>query len=224
MCERPASLANAMATLSEFDSKRLLVDHGLPVLPERSVATAVEAVAAADELGYPCVMKLSGDQIAHKTERNLVRLSIGGRDQALDAATELLAAATPDDGAVTLLVAPMVSSSREFIVGAQRSAEFGAVVMVGIGGIFAEALEDVSFRMLPASTADVQAMLDDLRTGALLEPFRGEPAVDRAGLVRVIESVAQAMLDRDDIVAIDVNPVLINNGQPVAVDALVEVA
>ena len=77
MCERPASLANAMATLSEFDSKRLLVDHGLPVLPERSVATAVEAVAAAEELGYPCVMKLSGDQIAHKTERGLVRLGLG---------------------------------------------------------------------------------------------------------------------------------------------------
>ena len=213
-----------MATLSEVDSKSLLVEHGLPVLPERSVPTAPEAVAAADALGYPCVMKLSGDRIAHKTERNLVRLSIVGPDQALDAATELLAAATADDGEVTVLVAPMVSSSREFIVGAQRSPEFGPVVMVGIGGIFAEALEDVAFRMLPASTVEVSAMLDDLRTSALLEEFRGEPAVDRDGLVAVIESVASAMTARDDIVAIDVNPVLIHDGAPVAVDALVELA
>ena len=123
-----------------------------------------------------------------------------------------------------MLVAPMVSSSREFIVGAQRSPEFGPVVMVGIGGIFAEALEDVAFRMLPAATSDVQTMLDDLRTSALLQPFRGEPPVDRAGLVAVIESVANAMMSREDIVAIDVNPVLINNGVPVAVDALVELA
>ena len=213
-----------MATLSELDSKTLLVDHGLPVLPERSVPTADEAVQAANELGYPCVMKLSGDHIAHKTERNLVRLSIGNADQALDAATELLAAARPDDGDVTVLVAPMVASSREFIVGAQRSPEFGPVVMVGIGGIFAEALEDVAFRMLPATATDFDAMLDDLRTDALLEEFRGEPAVDRSGLVAVIESVASAMVARDDIVAIDVNPVLIRDGAPIAVDALVELA
>lgn len=213
-----------MATLSELDSKTLLVDHGLPVLPERSVPTADEAVQAANELGYPCVMKLSGDHIAHKTERNLVRLSIGNADQALDTATELLAAARPDDGDVTVLVAPMVASSREFIVGAQRSPEFGPVVMVGIGGIFAEALEDVAFRMLPATATDFDAMLDDLRTDALLGEFRGEPAVDRTGLVAVIESVASAMVARDDIVAIDVNPVLIRDGAPIAVDALVELA
>ncbi len=213
-----------MATMSEADSKSLLVEYGLPVLPEQSVRTIVEAVAAADSVGYPCVMKLSGDRIAHKTERNLVRLSIGTAAQARDAAGELLSAATPDDGEVTLLVAPMVSSSREFIVGAQRSSEFGPVVMVGIGGIFAEALEDVAFRMLPASTDDAYAMLGDLRTGALLDAFRGEPAVDRACLVGVIESVSAAMIARPDIVAIDINPVLIHNGTPVAVDALVELA
>lgn len=213
-----------MATLSELDSKALLVEHGLPVLPEHSVQTADAAVQAATELGYPCVMKLSGDHIAHKTERNLVRLAIGNPDQALDAATELLAAARPDDGDVTLLVAPMVSSSREFIVGAQRSPEFGPVVMVGIGGIFAEALEDVAFRMIPAMSRDFEAMLDDLRTDALLGEFRGEPAVDRTGLVAVIESVASAMVARHDIVAIDVNPVLIRDGAPIAVDALVELA
>ena len=213
-----------MTTLSEVDSKTLLVEHGLPVLAEQSVPSVADAVDAAATVGYPCVMKLSGDRIAHKTERNLVRLSIGNPDQAHDAATELLGAATPDDGEVSVLVAPMVSSSREFIVGAQRSDEFGPVVMVGIGGIFAEALEDVVFRMLPATKHDIHAMLDDLRTAALLDAFRGEPAVDRGGLVAVIESVAAAMTARNDIVAIDINPVLIHHGNPVAVDALVELA
>lgn len=210
-----------MPTLSEADSKLLLAEHGLPVLPERSVQSADEAVAAAGEVGYPCVMKLCGDAIAHKTERNLVRLGIAGPEHAVTAAAELFASARPEDGAVSILVAPMVSSSREFIVGADRSDEFGPVVMVGVGGIFTEALHDVAFRLLPVEDNELHTMLDDLATQALLDEFRGEPAIDRDELVAVIRSVAQAMMARDDIASIDVNPVLIADGHPVAVDALV---
>lgn len=210
-----------MPTLSEADSKLLLAEHGLPVLPERSVPSADEAVAAAGEVGYPCVMKLCGDAIAHKTERNLVRLGIAGPEHAETAAAELFASARPEDGAVSILVAPMVSSSREFIVGADRSDEFGPVVMVGVGGIFTEALHDVAFRLLPVEDSELHTMLDDLATQALLDEFRGEPAIDRGELVAVIRSVAQAMMARDDIASIDVNPVLIADGHPVAVDALV---
>lgn len=213
-----------MPTLSEADSKSLLAEHGLPVLPERSVPTAQAAVAAAADMGFPCVMKLCGDAIAHKTERNLVRLGIAGPEHAEAAATELFASSRPEDGEVSILVAPMISSSREFIVGADRSDEFGPVVMVGVGGIFTEALRDVAFRLLPVDDAELHTMLDDLTTQALLDEFRGEPAIDRQELVAVIRSVAQAMMSRDDIVSIDVNPVLIADGHPVAVDALVALA
>ncbi len=96
-------------TLSEAASKALLAGHGIPVLGERIVATAADAAAAATELGYPVVAKLCGDRIAHKTERGLVRLNLRDAGAVEDAAAALLAAATPADGEVGVLVAPMVS-------------------------------------------------------------------------------------------------------------------
>lgn len=208
-------------TLSEAQSKDLLATFGLPVLDERIVANASDAVAASEDIGGACVLKLCGDAIAHKTERNLVRLGLAGAPQVRSAAQDLLDRARPEDGDVALLVAPMVQATREFIVGADRSGDFGPVVMIGVGGIFAEALEDVVFRLLPATAAELDAMLDDLSTQAMLEEFRGEPAVDRAQLVQVLQAVAAAMVERDDIQSIDINPVLISDGRAIAVDALV---
>lgn len=208
-------------TLSEADSKQLLAGYGLPILDERMASDAAGAVSAAVEIGFPCVIKLCGDSIAHKTERNLVRLGLRGERELEAAATELLDQATMADGEVELLVAPMVKATREFIVGADRTDDFGPVVMVGVGGIFAEALEDVAFRLLPVDDATIDAMLDDLSTQAMLGAFRGEPEVDRSELKAVVRAVAQAMVDRDEIASIDINPVLIADGKAVAVDALV---
>ena len=208
-------------TLSEAESKKLLATYGLPVLDERIVKTASAAVEASVAIGYPCVIKLCGDGIAHKTERNLVRLSLGNAGEVDRAAHELLAQANDDDGDVELLLAPMIRATREFIVGADRTGDFGPVVMVGVGGIFAEVLEDVVFRLLPAEQHELSAMLDDLETQAMLGEIRGEPAVDRSQLLTVINAVGSAMIDRIDIESIDINPVLIANGQAVAVDALV---
>lgn len=210
-------------TLSEAESKKLLATYGLPILDERTVKTAPAAVEASDAIGYPCVLKLCGNGIAHKTERNLVRLSLGSAAEVDRAARELLGQATTGDGDVELLLAPMIRATREFIVGADRTGDFGPVVMVGVGGIFAEALEDVVFRLLPAEQHELDAMLDDLDTQAMLGEFRGEPAVDRSQLLAVIQAVGSAMIDRDDIESIDINPVLIADGKAVAVDALVAV-
>jgi len=211
-------------TMSEADSKQLLAGYGLPVLEEHTVPDVETAVAASDQTGYPCVLKLCGDAIAHKTERNLVRLGLGSESEVRRAAEELLAQATVADGPVELLVAPMVRATREFIVGADRSDEFGPVVMIGVGGIFAEALEDVAFRLLPAEDAALASMLDDLATQSLLGEFRGEPAIDRVQLLDVVRAVAAAMIDRDEITSIDINPVLIADGRAIAVDALVALA
>ena len=95
-----------MPTLSEADSKRLLAAHGVAFPDERQVTTADDAVEAAATIGHPVVLKLGGDAIAHKTERGLVRLNLGAADAVREAAEALLAAATPDDGEVHLLVAP----------------------------------------------------------------------------------------------------------------------
>src|SRR6478752_4255998 len=102
-----------MPTLSEVSSKQLLAAYGVPVLEESVAGNVDAAVAAAGAIGYPVVVKLCGDEIAHKTERGLVRLGLRDAPAVREAAAQLLAAARPDDGAVELLVAPMVHGNRE---------------------------------------------------------------------------------------------------------------
>jgi succinyl-CoA synthetase beta subunit len=212
-----------MPTLSEAASKDLLGAFGVPFPDERVVATAEEAVRAADEIGYPVVAKLGGDAIAHKTERGLVRLGLGSADAVRQAAASLLAAARPDDGEVHVLVAPMLRATRELIAGLNDDPQFGMTVMLGVGGILAEAVADVTFRLVPITQVDATEMVDDLKLQKLLGPFRGEPAVDRAAVADVLVALSEAAQRRGDIASADLNPLLIVDGRPVAVDALVEV-
>jgi acetyltransferase len=209
-------------TLSEAHSKALLAEHGVPFAPERVAATSAEAVAAAAELGYPVVVKLNGDAIAHKTERGLVRLRLADADAVAEAAAELLAAATPDDGEVSLLVAPMLRGNRELIAGLSTDPQFGMTVVVGIGGIFAEAIADVAVRPVPITEVDAHEMIAELRTQALLGAFRGEPEVDRGALVRVLLGLSAAAAATPRLASADLNPLIVVDGAPIAVDALVE--
>lgn len=210
-------------TLSEAASKALLREAGVPLADERRVASAVEAGAAADAIGYPVVAKLNGDAIAHKTERGLVKLRLGDRAAVEAAAAELLAAATPEDGDVDVLVAPMIAGNRELIAGIVRDPQFGANVMLGVGGILAEAVADVVFRPVPISAVDAQEMIEGLATQKLLGPFRGEAAVDRGALAAVLLGLSSLAVERPDIVSVDVNPLIVAaDGRAVAVDALVE--
>lgn len=211
-------------TLSEAESKRLLAAHGVPFAPEHLVPDAEAAVAAAESLGYPVVAKLNGDRIAHKTERGLVRLGLADADAVRRATTELLAAATADDGEVSVLVAPMLRGTRELIAGLATDPQFGPTVLLGVGGVLAEAIADVVIRLVPITPVDAEEMIDGLATQALLGAFRGEPAVDREALAAVLLGLSGAAEARPDIVSADLNPLIVVDGRPVAVDALVEVA
>lgn len=211
-------------TLSESESKAVLARHGVPVLDERTVQTADDAVAAAEAIGFPVVAKLCGDAIAHKTERGLVRLNLADAGAVRAAADDLLAAATPEDGEVEVLLAPMVKGTRELIAGLSDDPQFGMTVMLGVGGVLAEALGDVTFRLVPITRTDAEDMIDDLETQRLLGPFRGEPAVDRERLVDVLVGLSGAAMADPTIVSADVNPLIVVDGAPVVVDALVEVA
>ena len=174
-------------------------------------------------MGLPVVAKLCGDSIAHKTERGLVRLSLGSEDEVRAAAIELLGAATVADGAVELLVSTMVRGNRELIAGMVRDPQFGPCVMLGVGGILAEALADVAFRLAPLSALDAHDLIDDLGAQALLGAFRGEPAVDRDALTDTLCALGTLAAD-PNVVSIDLNPLIVVDGVAVAVDALVEVA
>lgn len=210
-------------TLSEAESKRLLAAYGVPIAEERIVADPDQAASAAEALGFPVVVKLNGDRIAHKTERGLVRLGLADAGAVRAAASELLGLATTDDGDVSLLVAPMIRGNRELIAGLATDPQFGLTVMLGVGGILAEAIADVTLRMVPIERIDAEEMIEDLATQALLGEFRGEPAVDRDALVAVLMGLSDAATADDRIVSADLNPLIVTNGRPIAVDALVEV-
>ncbi len=214
---------SAHTTLSERDSKALLADFGVPIASERFATDAAAAGDAADELGYPVVAKLNGDAIAHKTERGLVRLRLADRTAVEAAAAELLAAATPDDGDVSVLVAPMISGHRELIAGVVRDPQFGPTVMLGVGGILAEAIADVVFRPAPVDAVTAAEMIDDLATQKLLGAFRGDDAVDRAQLVQLLVGLGRLADERSDVASVDINPLIVQpDGRLVAVDGLVE--
>ena len=214
---------HSSSTLSEAASKELLATFGVPFASEHKVSTAAQAVEAANALGYPVVAKLGGDKIAHKTERGLVRLRLGDANAVLQAATDLLAAATPEDGEVHVLVAPMVSGSRELIAGLLVDQQFGPTVMLGVGGIMAEVIKDVAFRPAPITDAIARDMVKSLRMQGLLDEFRGEAAVNVDQVVACLVGLSQVAEQRQDIVSVDINPLIVkSNGDIVAVDALVE--
>jgi acetyltransferase len=211
-----------MGTLSEHESKALLRAYGVPIAAEALVADPDAATRAAERLGFPVVVKLCGAAIAHKTERNLVRLGLADAAAVRTAAAELLALRRPDDGEVGLLVAEMVRGRRELIAGVVRDPQFGPCVMLGVGGIFAETLGDVVFTAAPLDAAEAARAIDALRTHALLGPFRGEPAVDRDAVAAILVALGRLAAGRPDVASVDLNPLIVRDGAPIAVDALVE--
>jgi acetyl-CoA synthetase (ADP-forming) len=118
----------------------------------------------------------------------------------------------------------MVRGNRELIAGLHRDDQFGMTVMLGVGGILAEALADVAFRLVPITRQDAGDMIDDLATQRVLQELRGEPAVDREALIDVLIGLSDAAVADPDIVSADLNPLIVVDGRPIAVDALVELA
>ena len=211
-------------TLAESDSKRLVSDYGVPLAQERVVADPGACAEAASQLGFPVAVKLNGVGIAHKTERGLVRLGLGDGPAVEQAARDLLDRALPSDGPVNLLVAPMVRGTRELIVGLIRDAQFGPMVMLGVGGVLAEAIADVAFRPAPLDAVTASELIESLRMQEIFGPFRGERAVDRDVLIDLLVGLGRLATEHPEVLSVDVNPLIIAaDGTPVAVDALVEV-
>ena len=212
-----------MTTLSEERSKELLRPFGVPFLPEWSVTSADEVAASIGDIDGPIAAKLCGASIAHKSERGLLRLGVVGVPAVERAVDELLAAGRPEDGVTGVLLAPMVGGLREFLVGTSMDPVFGPTITVGVGGVLAEAIADVAVRIMPIDRFDALDMLASLRTSALLGAFRGEPPVDLDAMVDLLLAVAAASSSIDGLESIDLNPVRIVDGRPIALDALVEV-
>ena len=210
----------------ELGAKQALAAAGVPVLPEHLVGTAEDAVQAATSTGFPVVLKIVSPDLPHKTEVGGVALGLRDADAvrvAHAAMLERVRSKAPHARIEGVLVAPMVSGGTEMILGVTRDPVFGPVVMVGLGGIFAEILKDVAIRPAPVSPAEAMAMVRSLKAFAVLDGARGRPCADLLALADAIAALSRfAVRHAAEVAEVDINPLLVRaEGQGVvALDAL----
>jgi acetyl-CoA synthetase (ADP-forming) len=205
-------------TLSEYEAKQILAAYQIPVTREMLVQTADALPDAADQIGYPLVLKGCSAQIAHKTEKNLVHVDVRSEQEAQRIFKETMAA-MDGDGAV--LVQELIRGRRELVLGMTRDPQFGACVMFGLGGIFTEILKDISFRKAPITQRDALEMMREIKGHKILGAVRGMAEADTKALSDMLIAVGQIGVEIDAVAEIDLNPVILNGPQPVAVDALI---
>lgn len=221
----PAAPLDGNALRTEAAAKRALAAAGVPVLPERVVQSAAEAAEAAAALGFPVVLKIVSPDLPHKTEVGGVALDLRDADRVSAAHHAMLAkvrAAAPQARIDGVLVAPMLRGGVELILGAKQDPVFGPVVMVGLGGIFAEIMQDVAVRPAPVDEAEAHDMLRSLRAFPLLDGARGRPKADVAAAARAVAALSCFAAQQAATVAeVEVNPLLVLPDRAVALDALV---
>ncbi len=215
----------ARGTMSEHTSKQVLEAYGVPVTRDVLCADAEAAVDAARDLGGPVVLKISSSAIAHKSDLGLVRVGVEGDDAVRAVASELLATAAdhaPADAIDGVLVCELVSGGTETILGIVRDELFGPVVVFGIGGVAVEVYGDVTFRVPPFDRDEARRMVLEVRGLPLLTGARGRPPADLDALVDAVMAVQRLALDlHDEVLELDVNPLIAGPDGCVAVDALI---
>lgn len=206
--------------LNEIASKTLLKEYGVPVVAETMVTTDDQAITAAQTYGFPVVIKGVGAALTHKTECGVVVLNVMDSAGVTRAVDHIRKNAGQDlEG---ILVQPQVNGQRQFVAGLFHDAGFGPVIMFGMGGVYTEALNDVSFRLAPVDEVDIQDMLSEISSRRLLDDFRGEKRVDPAQLKQVLVGLSELSRNHPEIREVDINPLVATaDGNLVAVDALV---
>jgi len=225
--ERAASEGRNLLPVPE--AMELLEAYGIPVAPHRTVESADAAAAAAYDVGFPVVLKAVAPGLSHKTEAGAVALDLEDEEDVRKAYRDMERRARewPDEAEmVGAVVQPMLRGGRETIVGMTVEPNFGPLIMFGLGGIYVEALRDVTFRVQPVTDVDAREMTRSIRGAKLLEGVRGEPGVDFDRLIEVLQRVSQLVGDHPGIQELDVNPFLAypEGDRCVAVDARVVIA
>jgi acetyl coenzyme A synthetase (ADP forming)-like protein len=199
--------------LVELPALEALRDYGFPTVPFALAKTADEAVAAANEIGYPVVMKISGPKLLHKTDIGGVRLNLITEDEVRETFEEMTAAVQTSLGADAeiwgVLIQKMLDKGKEVILGATRDPKFGPLMMFGLGGIYTEALRDVAFRLAPIRENVAAEMLKDIRSYRLLEGVRGEPPSDLAAVAECLLRLSQLVTEHPSIQELDINPLMV---------------
>ena len=198
--------------LLEHEAYQVLEAYGFPITKYKLTSSARDAVAAAKKIGYPVVLKIASPDILHKFDFGGVKLNLQNANEVTAAFKEIkenVLSKKPDAQITGILVEEMVPKGKEVILGMNRDEQFGPILMFGMGGIYVEALKDVTFRLAPIRELTAQRMIARTKTHQILEGFRGEPAYDTPAIEECLKRLSQLVTDLDSIQELDLNPLIV---------------
>jgi len=208
--------------LSEIESKELLTDVGITVVETRLAASREEAISIAEKFGLPAVLKIASPEITHKSDAGGVKVGLRTAAQVGEAYDDIMTAAKksyPGKVISGVSVQKMCPAGIEVIMGMSRDAQFGPVLMFGLGGILIELLQDVSFRIVPLTKRDAREMIREIKSYPVLTGYRGRPAADVSKLEDMLLKISAFMENEQEIQELDLNPVFAYTDAAIAVDA-----
>jgi acetyltransferase len=211
--------------LTEAESKELLTTFGMAVNLTKNARSVEETVHLADEMGYPVVMKIHSRDISHKTEARGVRTDLRSRSEVREAYAAIMDGAKAYDPEAEILgvtLQPMIKDpDYEILMGSTRDENFGPVILFGMGGIFAEALDDKAIGLPPLNRSLARMLMQGTKLFRLLKGYRNRPAADLALVEEMMVRLSHLVVDFPEVAEIDLNPVLVKDGKPWIVDARV---
>jgi len=208
--------------LTEFESKKILKQAGIPVVETKLAKTQKEAVSLSQKMSFPVALKIVSPDVIHKSDSGGVKLSLNSVTEVKKAYDEILKKVKkqyPDAVIHGVSVQKMVQPGTEVIVGTSKDPQFGPVIMFGLGGIFVELLKDVSFRVIPVEQRDAQEMIKEIKGYPLLQGFRGKEPASLSALVEIILKISKLMEENPQIKELELNPIFAYRNKAVAVDA-----
>ncbi len=214
--------ADQRKVLTEVESKDILEEAGIPTARARLATTADEAVTAAKDVGLPVALKIVSPDITHKSDIGGVKLNLNTPDEvkaAFDAIVAAARKAQPDAKVDGVSVQKMARPGIEVIMGMSQDAQFGPVLMFGLGGILVEVLKDVSFRLVPITPRDAHQMVQEIKGRPLLEGYRGQEPADIEALEKLLLRLSDFIEKHPEIAELDLNPIFAYKDGVIAVDA-----
>ena len=205
-------------TVDEHNAKLLLSLYDIPVCGELVAETTEGALRCAEEIGYPVALKVLSPEVAHKTEKGGIRLNIAdpeGLRQAADSLNQRF-----NEVNHSLLVQEMVEGV-ELIVGSKKDAIFGQTILFGLGGVYTELFKDISIRLIPITKEEAREMVEEVKAYKLLKGYRGSIEVDINGIVDTLVNLSRLIDEHDEILELDINPLIASHSGVAAVDALI---
>ena len=211
-------LESGQTILTEFESKELLEEIGIPVPSQKLATSKEETLTAVEEIGFPIVLKLMAEDVVHKSDTGAVKLNLKTKEEVEKAYEELMQ--IPSQKEKKISIQKMADEPiTELIIGMTTDPQFGPALMFGIGGILVELLEDVSFRIAPITEYDAKEMIHEIKGFPILDGYRGKPKADINAIVETLMKISELVTENENIHEMDLNPVFIYEKGLICVDA-----